>query len=137
MKPIMSLIALAGAAALVACASQAPAPSTASSGRGTALVAGGASAPATASATPQDIGFKIPAGLTHKVINGEDVYCETWFPTGTRVQKQESCLTKAQLENRQNSTQALMDRINQTAAYGVGNTMGSVGATGQPGRSAY
>lgn len=133
MKRVLSLILLVGAAALVACASQAPASSTAGAGRGTALVASQGSAPATA----QDIGFKIPAGLTHKVINGEDVYCETWFPTGTRVQKQESCLTKAQLENRQDSTQALMDRINQTAAYGVGNTMGSVGATGQPGRSAY
>ncbi len=145
MKQIRCLAVLTGAAALVACASQAPAPSAANADHGAALVASQRSTPATAppataslattSATAQNIGFKIPSGLTHKVINGEDVYCETWFPTGTRVLKQESCLTKAQLQNRQLGTQALMDRISQTAAYGLGNTMGAVGATGQVGRS--
>ncbi len=104
MKRVTTLIVLAGAAALVACASQAPAPSTASAN-----------------------GFTPPSGYTAKVVNGQQVYCREDAILGSRVATHEVCLTQQQLasgDTGEDSYERLQNGQGSPAGGGnpVGNT---------------
>jgi hypothetical protein len=107
MKRIMSLIILAGAAALVVCAAQTPATS---------------SAPVSASSAPAADKFKIPYGFTRSDVNGEERYCRNEpVPGGSLAQRAKHCYTRAQLEATQNKNQ---DLSNQNIPRGVGSDQG-------------
>jgi hypothetical protein len=114
MRPITTFVILSGAAALVACASHAPAPATAT---GTTH----AVAPATAVAAGQQRPISFP-GYRRVVANGQELFCRYEAATGSNI-KQEVCVTRAQLENQQNDAQnALQNSLQNsrtcTAAFG-------------------
>lgn len=116
MKRITSLVVLTGAAALVACASQAPAPSGASTGQRTALVAGQGSAAA------QNTTFKAPDGYTRKVVKGQEVYCREDAINGSRVKSHQVCLTQQQLENGSGGPDAYERSENEQGAAAADGT---------------
>ncbi len=121
MKQFMSFVVLAGAAALVACASQPPAP---------AASAHQAVAPATATApgtglVAQTQKFVVPAGYRRETQNGQIVYCHTDEPTGSRIRNQQTCYTQAQLQSQQNDAQQYLQNsiqhgANCSGAFGTG-----------------
>lgn len=128
MKRVTSLIVLSGAAALVACASQAPAPPTAAAGQGTALAAGQGGA----SATAQDTAFKAPPGYRRKVVSGKEMYCREDAVMGSRVEKHEVCLTQQQLASGDTGEDAYEKLQNgQGAPAGGGNPVGNTETGGR------
>lgn len=91
------LLVLSVAAALAACASNAPvqqAPVSAS----TTTPAAGATVPVTAEATKM-------VGYRRKVQNGEEYFCKNEGVTGSRVKVVEVCLTVAQMQAIQDKSQ--------------------------------
>jgi hypothetical protein len=139
MQRVTSSLILAAAAALVGCASQAPATSA---GAGTAVAPPGANAAATsaatgaspataatatatASATPQQDKFVVPAGWRRVVKDGDERFCQTQVVTGSRLQKEETCLTKHQLEEMQDSSQQFINNVQRQG----GQLSGQSGAT--------
>jgi hypothetical protein len=83
------LLLVAGAVALVACASKAPVNSTA-----TAAASGGAPA-----ATAPDTGATpVPKGYRRVMKNGGEYFCRMQAVSGSHVQKTEICLTQDELD---------------------------------------
>ena len=119
MRQINQFIMLAGAAMLVGCATQAPAPATV------------AALPEKASGTVPAPTEKvtIPYGYQHIVLpDGEERYCRNDVDTGSRVARTKVCLTAAQLKASQDNSQDFMNSVQGRAAVAT--------ATGTPGAGA-
>jgi hypothetical protein len=120
MRQVNRFFILASAAALVACATQAPAPApvtaAAPDNHSLALVK------PMAEAHP---GLKT-AGYQRKVVDGEDMFCKNDLVTGSRVQHEgEKCYTAEQLQQIQEATQQYID-----AVQGHGTMATSTGTPG-------
>ena len=116
MRHVKSFLVLAGAAALVGCAAQAPAPEPVA----THTVVANPSAAASAAA------FKTPFGY-EKVVGDDGVerYCRNDLDTNSRVKRTRVCMTEAQLKASQDNSQSFMDDIQRHG--------GAATATGTPG----
>jgi hypothetical protein len=115
MRQVNSFFILASAAAaLVACATQAPAPATAN--HDLALV------------KPMSVahpGLKT-AGYQRKVVDGEDMFCKNDLVLGSRVEHEgEKCYTAEQLRQIQEASQQYID-----AVQGHGTMATSTGTPG-------
>lgn len=114
MRPINCFLILASAAALVACATEAPAPAPES--HQLAIVK------STDNAHP---GLKT-YGYQKKVVDGQEMYCRNDLVTGSRTQREgEKCYTADQLQEIQDNSQKFIDAVQ---AHGAGAT-----STGTPG----
>ena len=121
MKQVMGFLILTGAAVLVACATQAPAPATGNTVNGTPTVA----ASAAASSAPQ----RVPYGYTRVLQpDGSELFCRYDVDTSSRVARTKVCLTAAQLAADQQNSQ---DFINDVQRHG-----GAATSTGTPGAGA-
>jgi hypothetical protein len=97
MNQVTSLVILAGTLALGGCASQDPATSSARS-------ASVGNVAATASAKPQaDAKFTVPPDFRRVIVNGQEEYCRKYWPTGSHAESQTECLTKSQLQAREDA----------------------------------
>jgi hypothetical protein len=100
MRQVHGFFILASAAALVACATQAPAP-----------------APATHQlALVQSVSVAHPGlnayGYQRKVVDGEDMFCKNDLVLGSRVEHEgEKCYTAEQLQAIQENTQKYIDSV--------------------------
>jgi len=113
MRQVSRFFILASAAALVACATQAPAPAPES--HQLAVVT-------TDTAHP---GLKTN-GYQKKVVDGQQMYCRNDLVTGSRVEREgEKCYTADQLQEIQDNSQKFMDAVQ---GHGTQST-----ATGTPG----
>jgi hypothetical protein len=105
MRKIELCFIFAGAALLVACATQAPAPTQTQ-----AQTAGEK--------------FSIPIGYRKTKVNGMDKYCRTDVDTGSRLSRTTVCYTMAQLQEQaadsQNNIQNQMQNAN-----GLGTAVGA------------
>jgi len=155
MDRIKGLIALAAAATLAACASQGPPAPTASSASATssanatssasatssanatspasatsfANATNPASAPPASAAQQADTKLALPYGYKPAVRNGRQVYCRTDFDTGSRVHKETTCLTAAQLEKQQENAQSYIQQVQKNGGTGISfNTPGGPGS---------
>jgi hypothetical protein len=123
MRPIRTFVILSGAAVLVACASQAPAPATAT---------GHAVAPATALAAGQQKHPTSFPGYTRVVDNGREMFCRYETPTGSQI-RQQTCVTRSQLESEQNDAQqTLQNSLQNSQTCTAGYGQGLAGGTCQP-----
>jgi hypothetical protein len=113
MREVKYCFILAGTAMLVACATQAPAPTT------TAAV------PVTASLPAPTEKITVPSGYEKVMVNGEERYCHTDLDTGSRVAHTTICLTAAQVKAVQDNSQNYMNQ-----AQGRGGLI--IGVTGAP-----
>jgi hypothetical protein len=111
-RQLNRFVILAGAAMIVGCATEAPAPAPAT------LPA----LPVTASAATPTEKIRIPSGYTKVTANGEDRYCRDDVDTGSRVQHTRVCLTKAQLEASQNGTQDILNTLQNRNGIGATST---------------
>ncbi len=146
MKQLTSLVILTGAATLVACASQAPAPSvdtgvshetatataaasSTPSSPSQAAVPATATATATASATAPSDKFQAPGDYKQVVVNGNKVYCHSVAPPDSRI-KQTECFTQDQLQQMQTAAQNYMNSIQRADSVNVSNGPNTGGANG-------
>jgi hypothetical protein len=115
-RHVKSFLVLAGAAALVACATQAPTPEPVAAH----------TVVANPSAAASEGPFKAPFGY-EKVVgdDGVDRYCRNDLDTNSRVKRTRVCLTEAQLKASQDNSQSFMDDIQRHG--------GAATATGTPG----
>jgi hypothetical protein len=118
MREVKSCLILAGAAVLVACATQAPEPAT--------LPAH----PVAASAATPTEKLKIPEGYEREVVNGEVRYCRDDVDTGSRLAHTKVCLTAAQLQANQDGSQAIMNQLQNRNGIGATMTGGPQGMGG-------
>jgi hypothetical protein len=129
------LTAIAGAVALVACATPASAPPAAVAANAPAIAP--VSAPASVSATNAPAvsatdKATIPYGYERVVLsNGEERFCRNELITGSRTQHQRVCMTMAQLQASEKDSQ---DFINNVQSHGGAvtsqTTPGAGGAMG-------
>jgi hypothetical protein len=127
MKQMTSLVILAGAAVLVACATQGPAPSTGNASNGNAPVS---TAPVLATNTSgSSAPMKVPFGYERVVqSDGTEVYCRNDLDTSSRVARTRICLTAAQLQAQQQNSQDFINNVQQHAgASTINNTPGAQG----------
>jgi hypothetical protein len=123
---------IVAAAALVGCATQAPAPAAASAA---ALPAGTptlALVPAN-SPTAAAVAKPIPYGYTRVILDSGQVrFCRNDVDTGSRVTRKKVCLTQEQLDASQKNSQ---DFIDQVQLHGGASTVnGTPGAGAVMGR---
>lgn len=121
MRQVIRFVMLAGAAMLVGCATEAPAPAPATI----------PAHPVTASATAPTQKIKIPEGYNKVTVNGEDRYCRDEVDTGSRLARTKVCLTAEQLQATQDSSQALMYQFQNRMGIGAAPTGGSQGVGGR------
>jgi len=127
-----------GAIGIVGCATQAPLSSSAapasSAGRLTPAsatqadtgVAPAAAAPVQSQADAQ---VPLPYGYTHVVRHGKDFYCRKDVTTGSRVEKEEVCLTLSELQGQRDSSEDFVQRLQRNGtASTIHNTPGAGGA---------
>lgn len=105
MRPITPFVILAGAAVLVACAARAPVPATAA-GTNRATV------PATARAARRKQTLAALAGYQRVVVKGQELFCRYEVVTGSLI-KQETCLTRSQLQAEQQAAQQAVRQAQQ------------------------
>ena len=86
-----ALLLVAGATALVACASKAPVNPT-----GTASASG--SAPSATAPAPDTGANPVPKGYRRVMKNGGEYFCRMQAVSGSHVQKTEVCLTQDELD---------------------------------------
>ncbi len=150
MRRVTSFLILTAASALLGCASQAPATSTATdsgqvkaavtsngaaaaqpnaaaTSNGTATAQAHAAPTSTAADSGQTSGqikqsvqvtstpFEVP-GWRRVVRDGHELYCQTSSFTGSRVNAQETCLTKPQLEQMQQHSEQAVDQLEREEA---------------------
>jgi hypothetical protein len=120
-KQLKGFLILTGAAVLVACATQAPAPSTGNAANGNAPVS---TAPVlTTNTSGSSAPMKVPFGYERVVqSDGTEVYCRNDLDTSSRVARTRVCLTAAQLQAQQQNSQ---DFINGVQAHGAASTINS------------
>jgi hypothetical protein len=103
MRQVRSFVILAAAATLVACAAQPP------------------TVPAHPPAETTAGNVNIPAGYTRIVrADGTELFCRDDPITGTRTQRDKSCLTAAQLKASQDAGQAFLNGVQSRAAGAAG-----------------
>jgi hypothetical protein len=118
-RQVNSFLILAGAAALFACATQAPQPA--------ARVA--PTSPATAAAVAPTQKIDIPLGFNREVgSDGVVRYCSNDQDTDSRVRRTKSCYTAQQLKAKQDNTQSFIDKIQGQGA--IATSTGTSGAGG-------
>ena len=107
MRTINLCLAFAGAALLVACATQGPTPTQAQ--------------------TPGEK-FSVPIGYQKTMVNGEAQYCRNDLETGSHVSRSRVCYTMAQLQAEAADTQTnLQNQIQNN------NSLGTATGSGGPG----
>jgi hypothetical protein len=131
MGKITSCVILLGAAALAACATQAPAtlPGT-DTGHDTGVAAAAqspsAAAPRLAATPPKDVvppkGEVVVEGYRQVLVNGQPVYCRDELATGSHLKKDQVCLTKAQLLAEQARAQQFIQDVQRSGAIGGGGS---------------
>jgi hypothetical protein len=120
-KQVTSLVVLAAALVLAACASTPPVTSSAPS-------ADPANVRATAAAPRTDTGFKPPADYRRVMVDGQEKFCRKFFPTGSRVESQTECLTENELKARLEANRiTLEDEMRARAATSGGNAPAGLG----------
>ena len=102
---------------LTACASQAPATS---------------SAPVSAAATPQSDATSIPKGYRRVVRDGEERFCRYDNKTGSRTEKIEVCLTQAELQAEQSGDESRTQQAHQNAGASIYSAPTSQTGKGTP-----
>jgi len=114
-------ISMVASALLVACASQSPAPSSSaaltSATAPTAVAVSPQKSATAASATAQATGAKsldVPYGFKRVVMNGQERFCEVEDMTGSRTQKFKRCLTRAELQARQDSGENFIQQVQRS-----------------------
>jgi hypothetical protein len=117
-RQVNRFVILAGAATLVGCATEAPAPATIPAH------------PVTASATTPAEKIKLPEGYMKITVNGEDRYCRDDLDTGSRVQHTKICLTAEQLKASQEGTQSMLNQMQNRNGIGAAPTGGTPGVGG-------
>jgi hypothetical protein len=110
-RKVKRFVILAGAATLVGCATEAPAPAPATI----------PALPMTAAAGTPAEKVKLPAGYTKVMVNGEALYCRDDTDLGSRVAHTKVCLTQEQLDASQSGSQAIMNQLQNR--NGIGATM--------------
>jgi hypothetical protein len=112
----------APAAQSAAAPSQAPPTSTAAG-------ASSQNAATTASAAPQKAETEIPKGYKRKMLNGEERFCRSDSVTGSRTQRTEVCLTRAQIDERNRNSQDYLEQVQRSGGIvtGQGASMGAAG----------
>jgi hypothetical protein len=119
MRQITTCVILMGAAALVACASQTPTPAPKA-----ATATTHATAPATALVAQQGQKPASFSGYRRVVKNGQELFCRNEIVTGSNI-KQQTCLTRAQIEAQQNNSQQYLQNNTHnartcSATFGLG-----------------
>jgi hypothetical protein len=133
MKAREILFMLAAALLLVACASPAPsrgdaaAPAASSAAVAAAtsapVTAAAASAPAPSTASAATLAANSKAAhmtlddYHHVVSNGKDYYCKTEVLTGSRLNKQQICLTKEEWEGLRDGTRNYINGVQGAANH--------------------
>jgi hypothetical protein len=135
MKPAASLVILAIAAALAACAAQPPGsvPASASRFDASARLNLKVSHPVSSRdvvsiARPQVL--HLPYGYYKIMVNGRERYCHKETYTGSRVQTEEVCYSKAQLESIEEHTREYMQNVQSYGETCVYNSPGAAGGMG-------
>jgi hypothetical protein len=118
MKAVNYWFILAGTAMLGACATQAPEPATIPAH------------PVTASAATPAEKIKLPEGYVKVMVNGEERYCRNDTETGSRLAHSTVCLTAAQLKASQDSSQEMMNQMQNHNGVGATMTGGPQGMGG-------
>ena len=132
MDKVTSCLILLSAAALAACATQAPATAIATNTGHETVVA---AAPQTASATasrlvatpPKDAvppkGEVVVQGYTQVLVDGQPKYCRDDLATGSHTARVPVCLTKAQLLAEQARAQQFIQDVQRAGVTGGGGYM--------------
>ncbi len=121
MRQVNRFLILAGAAALVACATQAPQPA--------ARVA--PTPAATASAVSPTRKIDVPLGYNREVgSDGVVRYCLNDQDTDSRVRRTKSCYTAEQLRAKQDNSQSFIDKIQGQGAMATSTGTPGVGGMG-------
>jgi hypothetical protein len=155
MKKVTHACLLACASALVACASQppaAPTPTVTGVAPGQTAAAPVAATPVAAApvvatkvalapagagqtAAPQTAASQTSSadtveiyGYRRSVVDGKQLYCKTEQVTGSRVQRQEQCFTRAQLEAKQKSAEDYIHQLQQNSGTALHTYAGGTGA---------
>jgi len=102
MKRVTRTILLAGALLLVACTTQGPA----------APAAAGATPPSAPAAA--ESAKNVPRGYERKLVDGQEVFCQSDPDLGSRVKRTEKCLTREQLEEAQSNSQRVMQDLQRS-----------------------
>lgn len=120
MKQLPRFVLVTGAAVLVGCATQAPAPAPPA-----------AAAMPVAAATPS--ATKVPYGYERVVLsNGEERFCRNEQAPDSRTAHQRVCLTAAQLQADQDSSQDYIKQLQRQSATSTRYcTPGPAGCPGQ------
>ena len=111
MKQLTRFVILSGAAALAACASQPPVTTTWDGTSPQRIAADAAAAWQTPSVAHD--------GTRRIVVNGQEKLCRSFLVTGSRAEKTEICLTQAQWDSQQDSSQAFIQGIQRSGGIGV------------------
>ena len=127
MRQANRFMILAGATVLGGCATEAPAPAPAAARPPVAAAV--VAHPNTVTVAP-DTNLKLPEGYFKVTVNGEDRYCTNDLQTGSRLARNKTCLTPAQLEAIQNGSQDFMNQVQNHMGIGAAPTGGSAGAGG-------
>jgi hypothetical protein len=126
MRKIKHCFSFAGAALLVACATQAPVPT-----------------PTPTQPQPQtqtqartsSAKFQVPIGYQKAMVKGQEVYCRTDVDTGSRISRTTTCYTMAQLQSQSADIQnSISNQISNSNQFGT--AMGAGGPTGAGGGGA-
>jgi hypothetical protein len=113
MKKIAGLLSITGAAALLGCATRAPAP--AAPPRPAAAAAAVSVPPGAPAKAPQ--ATKAPYGYERVVLsNGEERFCRNEQAPDSRTAHQRVCLTAAQLQATQDSSQDYIKQLQRQSA---------------------
>ena len=107
-----SLLALAAATLLAACASNAPVNSSAAAPAAVAAPAATGTQTTAATAPRQDT---IERGWRLKIKDGKEVYCRKTEVTGSRANVKESCLTLAEIAQQRENSQEFLRRTQSGA----------------------
>ena len=108
MRTIKHCISFAGVALLVACATQAPAPTQ-----------------STTETSSEK--FTVPIGYQKAIVNGQEEYCHREVDTGSRISSARVCYTAAQLQ-----AQAADTQNNIATQIQNSNTLGTAVGAGAP-----
>jgi|HubBroStandDraft_6_1064221.scaffolds.fasta_scaffold338822_3 hypothetical protein len=122
MRQLNRFFILISAAALVACATEAPAPAPAPDSHQLGLV------PANATAAKTNPGLNT-TGYKRKLVDGQEMFCRNDLVTGSRTEHEgEKCYTADQLREVQAQSQAFLDRVQGQGA--MATSTGTPGAGG-------
>ncbi len=118
MRQVNRFFILVGAAALVACATEAPAPAPAPESHQLGLV------PANATAAKANPALDT-SGYRRKLVDGQEMFCRNDLVTGSRTEREgEKCYTADQLREVQAQSQEFIDRVQGQGAMATATQAG-------------